>query len=64
MCGEHGDVGGGDDDEDFGAGVGDADAELVESGGVAQGEFAAVVDSVVADAVVAFGGVVGRGCFG
>jgi hypothetical protein len=38
------DGGGADQDEDFGAGVGDADAEVVYVVGVAQGEFAAVID--------------------
>ncbi len=45
-------VGGDDQDEDFDAGVRTADAEVMESAGVAQGEFAAVIDGVVADAEV------------
>lgn len=48
------DGGGGDKDEDFGPGVGGADAE-VDSVGVAQGEFASVIDGVVADAEVVGG---------
>ena len=63
-CGQHGDSGCGDGDEDFGAGVGDADAEVVQAAGVAQGEFAAGVDGVVADAEVFVGTVAGRSCFG
>jgi hypothetical protein len=37
------------------AGVRAADAEVMESAGVAQGEFAAVIDGVVADAEVGRG---------
>ena len=44
-----------DEDQYRGAGVGDADAEVVEAAAVAQGEFAELVDGVVADAEV-FGG--------
>ena len=42
----------------LGAGMGDADAEVVDPVGVAQGEFAAVIGGVAADAEV-FGGVDG-----
>src|SRR5262245_27099258 len=42
-----------DDDRDAGSGVGSSDADVVESPGVAQGEFAVLIDGVVADAVVA-----------
>ena len=62
--GQDGDCGCGGDDEHFCAGVFDADAEVVEVAGVAQGEFAAVVDGVAADAEVVIGGVVGWGGFG
>jgi hypothetical protein len=41
-----------DQDEDVGAGVAAADADVVEPAVVAQGEDAAGVDLVVADAVV------------
>jgi hypothetical protein len=60
------DGGGGDDDqdEDFGAGVRTADAELMESAGVAQGEFAAVNDGVVADAEMGSGSMPGGPAFG
>ena len=58
------DGGGGDQDEDFGAGMGDADAEVVYAVGVAEGEFAAVIDGVVADAEVCGGFDVGWGGFG
>jgi len=51
-CGQDGDGGGGDEDEDFGAGMGDADPEVVQAAGMAQGEFAAGIDGVAADAVV------------
>ena len=63
-CGQHGDGGFGDGDEDFGAGVCDADAEVMQAPGVAQDEFAAGVDGVVADAEVFVGGVAGWDCFG
>jgi hypothetical protein len=44
--------------------VGGADAEVMQAAGVAQGEFAAVVDGVAADAEV-FGGLdAGWGGFG
>ena len=66
MCGfsQDGDGGGGDEDEDLGAGVGGADAEVAQSAGVAQGEFAELVDGVVADAEVFAGGLAGWGGFG
>ena len=51
-CGSDGDGGGGDQDDAFGAGVVTPDAEVVESAGLAQGEFAAVIDGVVTDAEV------------
>ncbi|ORA13658.1 hypothetical protein BST12_23765 [Mycobacterium angelicum] len=41
-----------DEDEYAGAGVGSADAHVVESAGVAQGEFTELVDAVGADSVV------------
>jgi hypothetical protein len=50
-------------DEYGGVGVGLADAEVVDPAAVAQGEFAELVDGVVADAEV-LGGVVGGGGFG
>ncbi|MGA7055280.1 MAG: hypothetical protein WBZ37_29255 [Mycobacterium sp.] len=52
---DDGDGVGGDQDQYGGVGVGAADAEVVESAAVAQGEFAELVDGVVADAEV-FGG--------
>jgi len=42
-------------------GVGDADAEVVESAAVAQGQFAELVDGVVADAEVCLGLTMGVG---
>lgn len=39
-----------DEADDLGAGVGSADAEAEELTGVAEGDFAVVVDGVVADA--------------
>jgi hypothetical protein len=47
---------GGNQDQYWGVGVGAADAEVVEAAGVAQGEFAELVDGVVADAEVVDGG--------
>ena len=41
-----------DEQQDAGAGVGSADADVVESAGVAQGEFSVLVDAVGADPVV------------
>ena len=58
-----GDGGGGHQDQDWGGGVGAADAEVVQAAAVAQGEFAELVDGVVADAEV-FGGGGGRAGFG
>ena len=55
---------GGDKDEDFGAGVGAADAEVAQAAGVAQGEFAELVDGVVADAEVLAGGQPGGAALG
>ncbi len=52
-----GDGGGGHQDEYGSAGVGAADAEVVQAAAVAQGEFAELVDGVVANAEVAGGGV-------
>ena len=49
---DDGDGGGGDQDQYRGAGVGAADAEVVQPAAVAQGEFAELVDGVVADAKV------------
>ncbi|WP_165756499.1 hypothetical protein [Mycolicibacillus trivialis] len=43
---DDGDGGGADEDQYAGAGVGAADAEVVEAAGVAQGEFAELVDGV------------------
>ena len=60
---DHGDGGGGDQDQHWGVGVGDADAEVVQAAAVAQGEFAELVDGVVADAEVC-GGLVGGLGFG
>ncbi|WP_158090711.1 hypothetical protein [Mycobacterium saskatchewanense] len=40
----------GDQDQDWGTGVGAADAQVVQVAAVAQGEFAELVDGVVADA--------------
>ncbi len=52
---DDGDGVGGDEYQYWGVGVGDADAEVVESAAVAQGEFAELVDDVVADAELAVG---------
>lgn len=41
-----------DEDEDLPSGVGAADAEVVEFAGTAEGEFAELVDRVVANTVV------------
>ncbi len=49
---DNGDGVGGHEDQDWSAGVGAADAEVVQAAGVAQGEFAELVDGVVADAEV------------
>jgi hypothetical protein len=54
---DHGDGGGGHQDQDWGGGVGAADAQVVQAAAVAQGEFAELVDGVVADADVVGGGV-------
>lgn len=43
--------------------MGDADAEVVDAPAVAQGEFAELIDGVVADAQVC-GGLACGGCFG
>ena len=58
---EDGHGGGGGVDEHGGVGVGLADAEVVDAAAVAQGEFAELVDGVVADAEVLGGVVVGCG---
>ena len=60
---DDGDGGGGDQDQYRGAGVGAADAEVVQPAAVAQGEFAELVDGVVADAKVR-AGLAGGVCFG
>ena len=57
---DHCDGVGGDEDQYGDAGVGDADAEVVQSAAVAEGEFAELVDGVVADAEVRGGLAVGR----
>ena len=54
---DDGDSGGGDQDQYLGASVGAADAEVVQAAAVAQGEFAELVDGVVADAEASVGGV-------
>jgi hypothetical protein len=54
---DDGDGGGGRQDQDWGGGVSAADAEVVQAAAVAQGEFAELVDGVVADAEMAGGGV-------
>jgi len=59
---DDGDGGGGHKDQYGGVGVGAADAE-VEAAAMAQGEFAELVDAVVADAEMGCGGV-GGGSFG
>ena len=48
-----------DEQDDVGSGVGSADADVVESAVVAQGDGAGFVDAVVADPVVGVG-VAGR----
>jgi len=53
---DDGDGGGVGEGEDAFAGVGSADAEVVHAAGVADGDVAVVVDSVVAEPVVAFSG--------
>ena len=60
---DDGDGGGGHKDQYGGVGVGAADAEVVEAAAMAQGEFAELVDAVVADAEMGCGGV-GGGSFG
>jgi hypothetical protein len=50
----------GDEGQDAGAGVGAAQADVVEAAVVADGDDSAVVDAVVADAVVGGGGQPGR----
>ena len=45
----------GHEDQYRGVGVGDADAEVVQAAAVAQGQFAELVDGVVADAEVCAG---------
>ena len=49
---DDGDGGGGGQDQYGGVGLGAPDAEVVELAAVAQGEFAELVDGVVADAEV------------
>ncbi|QYL25977.1 hypothetical protein TM48_00010 [Mycobacterium shottsii] len=49
---EDGHSAGGDQDEYWGVGVGASDAEVVQAAGVVQGEFAELVDGVMADAEV------------
>ena len=44
-----------DEQDDAGSGVTSTDAYVVQAAGVAQGDFAGVVDAVVADAVVGGG---------
>jgi hypothetical protein len=63
--GEDADVEAGDEHDDAPAGVGAADADVVEAAVVAEGEFAGVVDAVVADAVAGGvdGGSAGVGAF-
>jgi hypothetical protein len=41
-----------DEQQDVGSGVGPADSDVVEASGVAEGDFAGVVDAVGADSVV------------
>lgn len=60
---DDGDGVGGHEEQDWGAGVGAADAEVVQAAGVAQGEFAEWVDGVVADAELRVG-LAGGGGFG
>ena len=52
-----------DEQDDAGSGVGSADADVVESAVVAEGDGAGFVDAVVADPVVGVGvsGVAGQG---
>ena len=52
VFGDDSDVAVADEHEDWGAGPVVADADVVESAGVAQGEFAVAVDAVCADAEV------------
>jgi hypothetical protein len=58
---QHGDVEVADEHQNVGSGVGAADADVVQSSGVTQGEASGVVDAVGADAVVAVGAVAGAG---
>ncbi|MGA7133888.1 MAG: hypothetical protein WBZ15_16365, partial [Mycobacterium sp.] len=60
---DDGDGGGGHQDQYGGVWVGAADAEVVQAAAVAEGEFAELVDDMVADAEV-FGGGVGWAGFG
>ena len=53
-----------DEEQDAGAGVGAADADVVKLAAVAQGDDAAAVDTVGADAVVGVAGAVAGGGFG
>ena len=53
-----------DEHDDGLAGPASSDGDLVEGAVVAEGDFAGVVDAVVADAVVGVVGVVVRGGFG
>jgi hypothetical protein len=53
-----------DQEQDVGAGVGAADADVVESAGVAEGDGACFVDLVAADAAVVVGAVAFGLCFG
>ncbi|HME78427.1 MAG TPA: hypothetical protein VKI00_23110 [Mycobacterium sp.] len=46
-----------DQDEHAGAGVGSADADVVQASGDAQGDYAGLVDAVAADPVVGVGAV-------
>jgi len=50
-----------DEQDDVGSGVGSAEADVVESAGVAQGEAAGFVDAVVSDPVVGVGAAGGSG---
>jgi hypothetical protein len=65
VAGEHADVAVVDEEEDTAAFVCASDAEVAEFAGVAEGDFAGLVDAVVADAEragVADGCCGGRGC--
>jgi hypothetical protein len=53
-----------DEHQDPGAGVGAADADVVEPAADAEGELAVGVDAVGADAVVGVAGAVARDCLG